>query len=61
MAVKVTPFFSRTRPLNRFQMWFNWDMHVVADVYTGLSEELRATREAVSTGDTSPLSEHELS
>jgi aminomethyltransferase len=59
--VKVTPFFARTRPLNRFQMWFNWDLHVVADVYTGMSEELRATREGVSMGDMSPLSKHELS
>jgi aminomethyltransferase len=59
--VKVTPFFARTRPLNRFQMWFNWDLHVVADVYTGFDEELRATRESVSMGDMSPLSKHEVS
>jgi aminomethyltransferase len=59
--VKVTPFFARTRPLNRYQMWFNWDLHVVADLYTGLSEELRATRNTVSMGDMSPLSKHELS
>jgi len=42
-------------------MWFNWDLHVVADVYSGVSEELRATREAVSMGDMSPLSKHDIS
>jgi aminomethyltransferase len=58
--VKVTPFHSRTRALNRFQMWFNWDLHIVPDVYTGFDEELRATREAVSMGDMSPLSKYEI-
>lgn len=58
--MKVTPFHSRTRALNQFQMWFNWDLHVVPDVYTGMEEELRATRENVSMGDMSPLSKYEI-
>jgi aminomethyltransferase len=58
--MKVTPFHARTLPLNRMQMWFNWDRHVVPDVYSDFARELRATREGVSMGDMSPLSKYEI-
>ena len=56
--MRETPFHERTRPLNRMQMWFNWDQYVVPDVYTDLHEELRSTRTEVSMGDMSPLSKY---
>jgi aminomethyltransferase len=58
--VKPTPFHDRTSRLNRRQMWFNWDEHVVPDAYGDLASELRATRERVSMGDMSPLSKYEV-
>ena len=58
--MKETPFHERTRRLNRMQMWFNWDQHIVPDVYTDFHEELRTTRAAVSMGDMSPLSKYEI-
>jgi len=58
--VKLTPFHERTAALNRQQMWFNWDRHIVPDVYTDVREELRATRQAASMGDMSPLSKYVL-
>ncbi len=54
----MSPFHARTASLNRMQMWFNWDLHIVPDVYTDFHKELRATRESVSMGDMSPLSKH---
>jgi hypothetical protein len=35
-------------------MWFNWDRHIVPDVYDDAHEELRATRQAVSMDDMPP-------
>ena len=58
--MKLTPFHDRTARLNRRQMWFNWDEHVVPDAYDDLAAELRATRERVSMGDMSPLSKYEV-
>ena len=58
--MKLTPFHERTLPLNRMQMWFNWDRHIVPDTYAGFAAELKATREGVSMGDMSPLSKYEI-
>lgn len=58
--MKLTPFHGRTSQLNRRQMWFNWDEHVVPDAYRDLASELNATRERVSMGDMSPLSKYEV-
>ncbi len=58
--MKLTPFHDRTSRLNRRQMWFNWDRHVVPDAYRDLASELRATRERVSMGDMSPLAKYEI-
>ena len=58
--MKLTPFHDRTSGLNRRQMWFNWDRHIVPDAYRDLASELRATRERVSMGDMSPLSKYEI-
>ena len=56
--MKHTPFHDRTAPLNRMQMWFNWDLSIVPDVYADMHEELRATRTMASMGDMSPLSKY---
>lgn len=58
--MKLTPFHDRTSRLNRTQMWFNWDRHIVPDAYRDLASELRATRKRVSMGDMSPLSKYEI-
>lgn len=58
--MRLSPFHDRTAPLNRMQMWFNWDRYIVPDVYTNAHEELRATRGAVSMGDMSPLSKYSV-
>jgi aminomethyltransferase len=58
--MRCTPFHERTASLNRMQMWFNWDRYVVPDVYVDMHRELRATRDAVSMGDMSPLSKYEI-
>ena len=58
--MKLTPFHERTAALNHQRRWFNWDRHILPDVHVDAHEELRATRQAVSMGDMSPLSRHVL-
>jgi aminomethyltransferase len=58
-GLKVTPLYPRTQArFNQQQMWFNWGQYAVADVYTDVTEEMRAVRQRVAVGDMSPLSKH---
>lgn len=55
-----TPFAPRTADLNSNALWMRWDGKMVVDVYSDVSQELRAIREAAAMGDMSPLSKYEI-
>jgi aminomethyltransferase len=61
-AVRTSPFYARTAPLNQTQRWSHWANHLAADRYQVSDKaEYFAVRNAAGLFDSSPLYKYRLS
>ena len=60
VALKKTPFYSRTSLISRTNKWYNWNGYTVPTEYSTTELEYTAARNGTSVMDLTPMCKYEI-